>query len=94
MTRLGLRGWLQLPGFFRANRPIHLQAQAAPGFLGGSVAVDRGLVFWTLTAWEDPASMKAFVTSGAHLRAMPLLATMCKEAATSYWEEEGNTLPS
>lgn len=47
------------------------QMEGQPGFIGGSL---RGRILgreaWTMTVWEDEASLGAFVGSGAHLEAM------------------------
>ena len=52
-----------------------------------------GHVYWTLTVWRDTAAMKAFMTSGAHLKAMPKLLEWCDEAAVSHWQQESEALP-
>lgn len=47
------------------------QMEEQPGFIGGSL---RGRIIgreaWTMTVWEDEASLGAFVGGGAHLEAM------------------------
>jgi len=54
---------------------------------------DAHLVFWTVTAWEDEAAMRAFMMSGAHRRAMPKLLDWCDEAAVAHWTQETAPLP-
>lgn len=53
------------------------QARNAPGCLGASARTIDG-VHHTMTVWESPAAMRAFVASGPHLKAMnvfPRIAT-------------------
>jgi hypothetical protein len=38
--------------------------------------------------------MRAFLLSGAHLKAMPVLQHIVDEAATAHWEQDSMTLPS
>ena len=49
---------------------------------------------WTLTAWRDEPSMRAFVLSGSHKRAMPKLMEWCDEAAAVHWDQGTAELPS
>jgi hypothetical protein len=57
----------------------------AEGFCGGRLLVDARRTFWTLTAWEDERTMKAFRGSKAHARAMPCFFQWCDEAAYAHW---------
>lgn len=85
VTRLRVRSVWYMPAFlwqtFRSNR----QVARAPGFRGGRLLVDKQRTFWTLTAWEDERSMKAFRGSGAHSQVMPRLFHWCDEAAYTHW---------
>ncbi len=69
MTGFRPKGIIQLPTFWLRTMSCFLQARRAPGNLltRGRVA---GGVYHTMTAWSDPVSMRRFVSSGAHLRAM------------------------
>jgi hypothetical protein len=94
LTRLRLRRFWFAPGFARHAVPAFRQAQAAPGFRDGSVLRDRRLTFWTMTAWDDADSMRAYMLSGAHQKAMPHFAGWCDEASVAHWEEDGPALPT
>jgi hypothetical protein len=83
-----------VPAFAWRAVPAFRQAQTAPGFRDGSVLRDRRLTFWTMTAWDDMDSMRAYMLSGAHQKAMPHFANWCDEASVAHWEEDGPTLPS
>jgi hypothetical protein len=84
-TRLRVRLAWHMPAFlwqtFRSNR----QVSRSQGFRAGRLLVDAHRTFWTLTAWEDERSMKAFRGSGAHSQVMPRLFQWCDEAAYAHW---------
>ena len=88
ITRLKLRSLFLLGAFARETRAIAAQAASAPGYLGGGVLAEGWLVFWTRTAWESEAAMKAFRDSGAHRASMPKLVDWCDEAMVAHWEGE------
>ncbi|MDQ4421099.1 DUF3291 domain-containing protein [Sphingobium sp. DEHP117] len=93
VTRLRLRSALYLPAFFFRSLRILSQVKKAEGFRGGSVVQDKDRTFWTMTLWDDPASMRTFMLSGAHKLAMPRLSGWCDEASVVSWEQEGDRLP-
>lgn len=94
VTRLRIRSLRFLPSFVvhavRSNR----QLRAAPGFRGGALLADRRWTFWTMTAWDSHASMRAYMASGAHRSAMPHLLDWCDEASVVRWEQPEDALPS
>lgn len=94
VTRLKLRSVLSLPAFLRASRLSVQQAVKAPGFIAGRTLLDRGLAFWTITAWENERAMKAYRGAGSHREVMPRLADWCSEAAFAHWDQEADELPS
>ena len=48
----------------------------------------EGRVFWTMTMWTDERAMKAYLTSGAHLKAMPRLIKWADEASAVRWHQD------
>ena len=44
-------------------------------------------MFWTMTMWTDERSIKAYMTSGAHLKAMPRLINWADEASAVRWHQ-------
>lgn len=64
------------------------QAESSTGCQGASVRRTDGLTFWTLTQWDDQGSMRDFMKSGAHKKAMPKLSGWCCEASYANWDSE------
>jgi Domain of unknown function (DUF3291) len=94
VTRLRVRSVFYLLQFFWHTFKVQRQAKSAPGMLGGRLILEAHLVFWTATVWESEAAMRAFRSSGAHMRAMPKLLDWCDEASYVHWEQESAELPS
>ena len=94
LTRLRIRSIRFLPWFawdaVRSNR----QVQRAAGFRTGALLADRKWTFWTMTAWDSQASMRQYMTTGSHKKAMPKLMRWCDEASVAHWEQEGDVLPT
>jgi antibiotic biosynthesis monooxygenase len=93
VTRLRLRSFRYLPRFAWFVRLTINQAQRAPGFLGGRLALEPPRGFWTITVWRDDQAMKAFRDEGDHRRAMPHLLDWCDEASFTHWMQESNEPP-
>ncbi len=94
LTRLRLRSAWYLPKFFWHAIRSNAQARKAPGSLGVELFNDAKLAFWTKSAWEDEASMRAYMLAGAHRKAMPTLMDMCDEACTAHYVQDGTALPT
>jgi hypothetical protein len=93
ITRLHLRSIRFLPQFFWFSFRSSHQAKRSNGNLRAKFLRDRNAGYWTLTSWKDEASMRAFMMSGAHRRAMPKLLDWCDEAALAHWNQETPELP-
>jgi hypothetical protein len=83
VTRLRIRRKRYLPAFFLHFFLSKRQLRRSDGFVEGYTALGRGFVFWTVTAWRDEQSMRAYRRVDAHLRAMPKLMDWCDEAAVA-----------
>jgi hypothetical protein len=94
LTRLRIRSIRYLPFFAIQTLQALRQVKKAPGFLTGALLPDRSWTFWTMTAWDERESMRRYMTTGAHKRAMPHLMRWCDEASVAHWEQEEPTLPS
>jgi heme-degrading monooxygenase HmoA len=94
VTRLRIRSVWFMPRFVLHALRTMRQCKRAPGFLGGSLLPDRKLTFWTMTLWQDQAAMRAYMTGGAHLKAMPKLLEWCDEASVVHWTQDAAAMPS
>jgi quinol monooxygenase YgiN len=70
------------------------QAKQAKGNLQIKLVRDANLTFWTLTAWESEAAMRAYMMAGSHRDAMPKLLNWCDEASVVHWHQDTDELPS
>jgi hypothetical protein len=94
VTRLRIRSIRFVPLFmFHTLRSQH-QVKRAPGFQAGAVLADRSWTFWTMTGWESQESMREYMTTGSHKKAMPRLLNWCDEASVVHWIQTETTLPS
>jgi hypothetical protein len=64
-----LHHWALGPAFQFYAVPAFLQARSAPGNRFADARVVDGRHF-SLSAWDSPQAMRAYATSGRHLRAM------------------------
>lgn len=94
LTRLRIRSIRFLPLFAIHAIRARQQVSRAAGFESGALLADRSWTFWTMTAWDSEASMRAYMVSGAHKKAMPHLLHWCDEASVAHWNQPEATLPS
>lgn len=94
ITRLRVRHWRYLPGFFVQAFRSALQARSANGCLAVSLVNEARNTFWTRTVWESEEAMKAFMLSGVHRSVMPSLITWCDEASVVRWTQSSAQLPT
>src|SRR5262245_54003902 len=94
VTRLRIRSYrFLLPFLWHAWRSLR-QAKQAAGNLGAKVRRAEGLAFWTLTAWQGDAAMRAYRSMRPHRDAMPKLVQWCDEAAVVHWEQASAEFPA
>lgn len=93
ITRLRLRSVRYFPQFVWFSLLSSRQAKRSTGNLRAKFLRDHNAAYWTLTSWNDESSMRAFMMSGAHRRAMPKLLDWCDEAALAHWSQESPELP-
>lgn len=71
ITGLKPKSFWTLFSFWRHAIPSKIQADSAPGILFSGVHKINGIQH-TLTAWESKEHMKAYISTGAHAKAMKL----------------------
>jgi Domain of unknown function (DUF3291) len=94
LTRLRIRSIRFLPSFVLQALAANKQVKKAVGFQGGALLNDKHWTFWTMTAWDSQESMRAYMTTGPHKKAMPHLLHWCDEASVAHWMQEETALPS
>jgi len=93
LTRLRVRSLRYLLQFVWQALKTGRQAETSAGFLGGRLLRESKNTFWTITAWEHEAAMRAYRNAGAHRTVMPKLLDWCDEAAIAHWNQESPELP-
>lgn len=93
LTRLRVRSKRYLLPFLWYSLLSARQVQRSPGFLAGKLMLGRKRTYWTVTAWNNEKSMKAFRIAGAHRPAMLKLLDWCDEASIAHWVQDSATLP-
>lgn len=94
ITRLRIRSLRFLPAFGLHTTRSLAQVRRSPGFRGGGLLPDRRWAFWTMTAWDGEADMRAYMLSGDHRTAMPRLLGWCDEASVVHWTQDDPALPT
>jgi hypothetical protein len=94
-SRFALRSFLRLPAFMRKSLRIQRQLQSAPGLVGFSLGGDLfKRNFYTLSAWEDAASLHAFAHRPPHDGALTAFAKDLRAPSIFVqWTVKGATLP-
>jgi heme-degrading monooxygenase HmoA len=93
VTRLRLRDPGVLNDFFAAASASLEQAQKSPGNLASDALAEANDTWWTITSWQDRATMRAFVAAEPHHSVMGRLSDWCDEAAFVDWEQPDPALP-
>lgn len=93
VTRLRVRSWRFMPQFVWQALKTARQAERSSGFVGGRLLREARNTFWTLTAWEDEAKMRAYRNADAHRAVMPRLLEWCDEASVAHWNQDDSELP-
>jgi len=94
VTGLTLKSNLYLPKFLSYAIPASRQAAAAEGNLFSDQQCIDG-VHHTLTVWEDKQSMRKYMLSGAHAKAMKIFREFANlEYGTKTHGYESDSIPS
>jgi hypothetical protein len=86
-TRLRLKDPALFAEFFASAVAAVKQAQQSAGNLAADVLADANNTYWTRTAWQERASMDAFVGTRPHLDTMSRIDDWCDEATFVDWEQ-------
>jgi hypothetical protein len=94
LTFLPSKHWRRLPTFFRYVLAIRRQSRATSGMMGYCLLahfLSREL--WTLSVWQDPEALAAFVRTRPYLEAMSSPRGHLGAANLIQWQERGSVLP-
>lgn len=93
-SRLEVRTLRDVPRFFLKAMSAWRQVRRAPGAVGASlVAEPFRRTFWTLSAWEDRATLNAYVRAEPHYSIMTSLRPVMKDSSFVFWEGPAEELP-
>lgn len=93
VTRLRLRDPKLLDEFFTAAVACLEQSKRAAGSLGGDVFADANDTWWTVSAWNQRASIDEFINAEPHLGTELRMGDWCDEATFVDWEQDSADLP-
>jgi Domain of unknown function (DUF3291) len=83
-----------MPAFIFSAVRTRAQALAASGNIAVNLKRGPRNAFWTCTAWDSEASMRAFMVAHPHGPAMRKLIEWCDEASVVHWTQDSAQLPS
>lgn len=90
VTRLRLARWRDVPAFLRAAMRLRREFPDVPGAVTlGLAAEPWRRTFWTLSAWRDEESLKAYVRSPGHAAAMRRFARAMADPVSARWTSDG-----
>ena len=93
-SRLELRRLRDVPSFLVAAMRVRHQMLASPGAMGVSlVAKPLRRTFWTLSAWQDQAALRATVGVEPHVGVMKHFRPRMARSSFVTWSAETSALP-
>jgi heme-degrading monooxygenase HmoA len=85
-TRFVVRRRRDTVPFLRAALASAHEAEAVPGFLGGTVLADLwNRRFWTVSVWASPEAVRSYGSAPAHAKAMHRAAHWAAESQVERW---------
>ena len=94
LSYLPLKSYWRIPWFLVYSTQVMKQLASAEGSLGYSfLARPLAKRFWTLSAWESEAALRAFVQHPPHVAIMTKLAAHMGETKFVRWTVRASELP-
>lgn len=94
LSYLSLKRAWRTPWFLLHTVRIMRQLRRSKGLVGYTFRAGVGAKrYWTLSAWEDEAVLRAFVHDQPHARTMVALAPHIEPTRFSCWMVKGSELP-
>ncbi len=94
LSFLPLKHYRMVPKFLWLSLEIQRQLRHAKGLVGyslGAEVLDKH--FWTLSAWENQASLMDFVRQDPHGRVMQILASHMGQTRFVQWKVKAGEIP-
>jgi hypothetical protein len=94
LTYLPLKRWRAIPKFMRYTSQIQRQLADSKGLIG--YALDAKVLsrdFWTLSVWEDKASLRRFVQQNPHEKVMMDLLPHMGQTAFFPFNVDASSIP-
>jgi len=94
LTYLPLKRWRAIPKFMRYTSQIQRQLADSEGLIG--YALDAKVLsrdFWTLSVWEDEASLRRFVQQNPHEKVMMDLLPHMGQPAFVPFKVDASSIP-
>ena len=94
LTYLPLKRWRAIPKFMRYTSQIQRQLADSEGLIG--YALDAKVLsrdFWTLSVWEDEASLRRFVQQNPHEKVMMDLLPHMGQTAFFPFKVDASSIP-
>ncbi len=81
--------------FLRAALLSAREAEAVPGFLGGTVLAELwNRRFWTVSVWASPAAVRSYGSAPAHAEAMRRTKDWAAESQVQRWRAPAAEVPT
>jgi quinol monooxygenase YgiN len=94
LSFLPLKQSRRIPVALLYTRRIAQQLKSARGLIGYTLRAQLlAKSFWTLSAWESEAAMRAFVQAQPHREIMAALAPFMGQTSFNQWTVKGAELP-
>jgi heme-degrading monooxygenase HmoA len=94
LTYLPLNSAWRIPQLLLLATRIRRQLRTSSGLLGYSLRARlASRQFWTLSVWDDEATLQAFVAAPPHSAVMKALATHMGRTQFARWIVKGSDLP-
>jgi heme-degrading monooxygenase HmoA len=94
-TRFVVRRRRDTMAFLRAALLSAREAEAVPGFLGGTVLADLwNKRFWTVSVWASPEAVRSYGSAPAHAKAMRRTEEWAAESQVERWRTSASEVPT
>lgn len=93
-SRFELRSLKDVPRFLKLSMASWRQVKTAPGAYGASlIAQPTSRVFYTLSAWQDRTTLKAYADTDPHGDAMRAMRPKMRQSTFVFWQTDAEHLP-